>query len=224
MQPEFRVFAFDTSSFRSSEFASVTVDCDNDTNLDNSSPYVAITSPDNDQIISTVRIDETDRFGSLTVYGSVLDDTFRDYKVELIYGSTTIDGVVANDQSCVSYGVLATFDLNDINITSGVYTLRVTARDLVGNPPTSEEISITIYKWTKVLVHEGNGCSSPTVSPNSAQTDQQLIYSSYQFSSTTTDDGYVSNLWHYEYDDSDPVNTQADRYLYQRYGTRLVCR
>ncbi len=207
---EFRVFSVDASSRRSSAYDALIIDSTNNplSDQDNTPPYVAITYPDNDQIISAVRTDETDSFGSLIVSGSVLDDMFDYYGVELDDNNgTIIKGIEPDNESCVSYGVLAVFDLDNDNITSGEYTLRVTAQDLAGNN-ISENISITIYKWTKVLVHEGNGCSSPTVSPSSAQTDQQLIYSSYQFSSSSENDGYVSNLWHYEYDSASPVNTQ----------------
>lgn len=209
----FRVYSFNANCQRSDDYAEITIDLSTNPliQFDSTPPYVAINYPSDGQIISTVRENASEEYGNLVVYGTVIDNTFDRYEVELVRddGGTeiTIDGIEPDDESPVTYGILAVFDLDTANIVSDAYTLRVNAYDLASNS-SSESISINIYKWSKVLVKEGNACTSPTIKPNADQSVPELIYSSYQFSSTNDNDGYISNLWQYTYDSTSPEYSQ----------------
>lgn len=190
----FRVYSLDRYSKRSIEYASLTIDPDNGSfeNKDETSPYVQIAYPTENQLISTVKESSNDSYETFTVFGTVRDDMFKNYKVELIRNDEyVISGNIINDTLPVENNLLATFDLENTALSSGSYTLKVTAYDLADNSPGTESIPINIYKWGKVFVYKGNNCSSP--SWNSDATE--LIFSSNRYNAEESNDGFVENLW-----------------------------
>jgi|GEM_PF-3193580 len=189
----FHVYSIDKLSKRSSNFASLTINSDILKNKYNKSPHVSISEPFSNKLICTVKETANDSYESFAVFGTVKDDLFDEYKVELINSSNTAFYPESYDNDTpICNGLLATYSLDNANISTGSYTLRVTAYNLAGNTPTTVSIPVKISKWQKKLVTKGNRCSSPSWNTDASA----LIFSARRNSADAVSDDYlVKRLW-----------------------------
>ncbi|RJP60402.1 MAG: hypothetical protein C4541_04050 [Candidatus Auribacter fodinae] len=193
-----RVYSLDNDSKRSLDCASLYITATKLENNDSTDPYVMISSPVTGHLISTIKDNDSgSSYKTLSVFGTVSDDLFGSYQLKLIDSqSNEFPATIPNSTIPVINGFLGSFDLDNESITSGTYTLQVTATDLANNSKTGS-ISIKIYKWDKNSIFEGNYCAAPSWNPDSV-TEPELVFCSTKLSSTSNDDDYTENLWKWD--------------------------